>query len=204
MKKKNLKIIFIVITIILFVILFFCVKNIYKTLKSSGEVKTLSTIEGYNYSLNENDSPYFKELFEQLKECLEKDEIDEEEYAKLLSELFVTDFYSLKYAISKSDVGGVQFIYLDKITEFTNKAKDTIYSSVESNIYGKRKQKLPNVKEVDVKNIKQDKYKGKLEKDDEAYYIDLELTYDEDLDYPEEVSLVLIHKDNKLQIVEME
>lgn len=203
-KKIKFKYIFIPVLIILFVLLFLCIKDIYDTLKSNGEVKTLSTIEKYNYTLDENDSPYFEKLFKELKDCLESEEIDEEQYASLISKLFVVDFYSLEYALSKSDIGGIQFIYQDYQESFTLKAKDTIYAYVESNIYGKRKQELPNVKEIDVINIKQDTYEGDKEADKKAYYVDLELTYDKDLDYPTEVSLVLIHHNDKLQIVEMD
>lgn len=202
-RKLKLKHIFIIILVILFVLLFFCLKDIYSSLKQDSSVKTLSTIDEYGYVLNENDSPYFKELFEKLKNNLESDEIDEEEYAKSISKLFVVDFYSLKYSMSKSDVGGIQFVYTDYQSSFTTKAKDTVYAYVDSNIYGKRKQKLPNISKVSIKDIKQDKYQGKKEQDDDAYFVDLEVEYDEDLEYPSEVSLVLIHKDNKLQIVEM-
>lgn len=201
--NKKLKYVFIGILIILFVLLFIGIKNIYTTISSNNEIKTLSTIDKYNYTLNENDSPYFKELFEELKTCLEQEEIDEELYATLLSKLFVVDFYSLDYAISKSDVGGIQFVYSEYQSSFITKAKDTIYNYVESNIYGKRKQNLPNITNVEV-SIEQDNYEGEKEEDNKAYYVDLTLIYEEDLDYPEEVSLILIHKDNKLQIAKMD
>lgn len=205
MKKRfKLKHLFIIILVALLVFLVFSIKSIYDSIKGSGEVKTLMTIDGYGYTLNENDSEYFKSLFEELKKCLESDNVDEEEYASLLSKLFVTDFYSLKYAISKSDVGGVQFIYTDSQSSFTKKAKDTIYAYVKSNVYGKRNQELPNVKEVEVTNIEQDEYKGDKLKDDKAYIVDLKLTYDEDLDYPDEVKLILAHVNEKLEIVKID
>jgi len=201
--NKKIKYLFIGILIILFVLLFLGIKNIYTTISNNNEVKTLSTIEKYNYTLNENDSPYFKELFEELKTCLESEELDEEMYATLLSKLFVVDFYSLEYAISKSDVGGIQFVYSEYQSNFVTKAKDTIYNYIESDIYGKREQELPNVTNVEV-SIDSDDYEGEKEEDSKAYYAHLTLTYEEDLDYPNEVSLILIHKDNKLQIVKMD
>ena len=205
MKKRfKLKHLFIIILVALLVFLVFSIKSIYDSIKGSGEVKTLMTIDGYGYTLNENDSEYFKSLFEELKKCLESDNVDEEEYASLISKIFVTDFYSLKYAISKSDVGGVQFIYTDSQSSFTKKAKDTIYAYVKSNVYGKRNQELPNVKEVEVTNIEQDEYKGDKLKDDKAYIVDLKLTYDEDLDYPDEVKLILAHVSEKLEIVKID
>ena len=209
MKKIKLKYVIIFVLIVIFVLLFLGIKNIYDSLNTEG-VKTLMTIEKYGYTLNENDSPYFKELFEELKENLESDDIDEKAYAESISKLFTVDFYSLKYAVSKSDVGGLQFVYTDYQTTFKTKAKDTVYAYVESNVYGKRKQTLPNVKNVEIKNIEQKEYESEKEyndelvKDEEAYYVDLEITYDKDLDYPEKVSLVIVHKDDKLEIVKMD
>ena len=203
-KNKKFKYIFILVLIVLFILLFVGVKNIYDTLSNNTQVKTLMTIDKYGYTLNENDSPYFKKLFETLKENLESEKVDEEEYAKVMSQLFVTDFYSLKYAISKSDVGGLQFVYSDYQSNFTTKAKDTVYAYVKSNVYGKRKQELPNIKNVEIDNIEQKEYEGDTISDDEAYYVDLKITYDQDLDYPEEVSLVLVHSNDKLEIVKMD
>ncbi len=203
-KNKKFKYIFILVLIVLFILLFVGVKNIYDTLSNNTQVKTLMTIDKYGYTLNENDSPYFKKLFETLKENLESEKVDEEEYAKVMSQLFVTDFYSLKYAISKSDVGGLQFVYSDYQSSFTTKAKDTVYAYVKSNVYGKRKQELPNIKNVEVDDIEQKEYEGDTISDDEAYYVDLKITYDQDLDYPEEVSLVLVHSNDKLEIVKMD
>lgn len=202
MKKNKLKFIFLTIIIILFVLLFICIKDIYNALKSTNKVKTIMTIEKYNYTLNENDSPYFKKLFKQLKDTLETKKVDEEKYAELLSKLFVTDFYSLKYALSKNDVGGIQFVYTDYQNTFTKKAKDTVYAYVKSNIYGKRKQELPNIKKVELNKLDTSEY----ELNDEtvkSYEVTLDITYDKDLDYPKTVKLTLVKSNNKLEIVEM-
>lgn len=201
--KKLTKFLLPVILIVLFVLLFFCLKDIYSSLKSDQTVKTLDSIENYNYTLNEHDSDYFKELFKELKDTLENEQLDEEKYASLVSQLFITDFYSLEKALSKSDIGGIQFVYDDYRETFTLKAKETVYAYVESNIYGKREQVLPNITNVEVVNIEQKEYSGEKEEDEEAYYVDLEITYEEDLDYPTSCSLILIHHDNKLEIVDM-
>lgn len=201
--KKVLKLCLPFILIILFVLLFFCLRDIYVSLSSDHTVKTLDSIENYNYTLNENDSKYYKKIFQELKDNLESEEINEEEYAVSVSKLFAVDFYSLEYAFSKSDVGGIQFVYDGYRDIFSLKAKDTVYAYVESNVYGKRTQELPNVTDVEVTNVEQKEYNGKTESDSKAYYIDLTLTYEKDLGYPTECSFVLIHHDNKLEIVEM-
>ena len=204
MKRFKLKYLFIIILITLLVFLFFNIKSIYDSISNKGEVKTLMTIDKYGYTLNEYDSDYFKSLFEELKKCLEGEKVDEEEYAKLVSSLFVTDFYSLEHAISKSDVGGIQFVYTDYQASFTKKAKDTVYAYVKSNVYGKRNQELPNVIEVEVKSIEQENYKGDKIQDKEAYTVELNVKYEKDLDYPDTITLTLAHVSDKLEIVKMD
>lgn len=203
MKNKARRILPILL-VVLFILLFFCLKDIYQSLKKDTTVKTLDSIENYNYTLNENDSEYFKKEFKNLKKILESDSIVEEEYASALSKLFTIDFYSLNDAISKSDVGGIQFVYDEYRDSFLTKAKDTIYNYVESNLYGKRTQELPEVKEVEVTNIEKKEYDGEKEQDDDAYYVDVTITYEKDLDYPTECSFIWIHHNNKLELVEME
>ena len=203
MKNKARRILPILL-VVLFILLFFCLKDIYQSLKKDTTVKTLDSIENYNYTLNENDSEYFKKEFKNLKKILESDSIVEEEYDSALSKLFTIDFYSLNDAISKSDVGGIQFVYDEYRDSFLTKAKDTIYNYVESNLYGKRTQELPEVKEVEVTNIEKKEYDGEKEQDDEAYYVDVTITYEKDLDYPTECAFIWIHHNNKLELVEME
>lgn len=201
--KKYTKFLLPIILVVLFILLFLCLKDIYNSMKSDQTLKTLDSIKNYNYTLNEQDSEYFENLFKELKSTLESDEVDEEKYASLVSQLFITDFYSLEYALSKSDIGGLQFVYDDYRDSFSLKAKETIYAYVESNIYDKRNQELPNVTNVEILNIEQKEYSGEKETDDEAYYVDLEITYEKDLEYPKSCSLILIHHDNKLEIAQM-
>ena len=80
--KKVLKLCLPFILIILFVLLFFCLRDIYVSLSSDHTVKTLDSIENYNYTLNENDSKYYKKIFQELKDNLESEEINEEESKK--------------------------------------------------------------------------------------------------------------------------
>ena len=112
-QKRRVKIGTIILCLVLccFITLLLCLKDIYISLKSgASEVEILSTIENYGYTLNENDSSYVELLFKELKKELEKEDINKENYAKIMSQLFVADFYSLKQAINKNDVGGVQFV----------------------------------------------------------------------------------------------
>ena len=209
-KKRKFKLKFKTVMIFVFIILIiglcFCIKDIIGVLKNNGasEVEVLSEIKNYGYTLNENDSEYFKEKFMLLKTELDKKEIDEEKYASLISELFVIDFYSLNSSLNKNDVGGIQFVYTDYQADFVKFAKDGIYKYVENNIYGNRKQELPIVTETEVKSIEQDKVTfDNNVGDTKAYYVDILITYKKDLEYSKEAKLVVIHKDNKLEIAKL-
>ena len=208
MKKKkriNFKTIIIIILVILVICLGFCVKDIISVLNSgTKQVEILSNIEKYNYTLNENDSEYFKEKFMLLKEELEKDEINEENYASLISELFVIDFFSLDSSINKNDVGGVQFVYKDYQKDFVKYAKEGIYKYVENNIYNDREQELPLVKSTEIESIEEQSVTFENDvKDDKAYVVKVLIEYEEDLEYPKEVELTIIHSNDKLEIAKM-
>ena len=199
-KKRKLKswplvVLFFVITI---GILVYCVLDIKTSLKGKGKstkVQVLNEIKEYGYKLEETDNKYFKSLFNKLKKELEKEEINEEEYASLVSQLFITDFYSLDDAINKNDIGGRQFIYSDYEDTFVKLAKSTVYKYVENDTYGKRDQDLPTITKVEVTDIKQSTYKSDSGVTDSSAY--------DDLGYPTVINLTLVHDDKKLSIASM-
>ena len=204
-KVKKFRLIMTIIFVILFILLAISTMDIINSLKSNDKkIEILDTIKGYDYSLNEYDSAYFKKVFKKLKKELENKKVDEEKYAKLVSELFVIDFYSLDDALNKNDVGGIQFVYKDYQSDFVKYAKDTIYKYVDNNIYGDRKQKLPKVDSVEVTEVKQDKVSFENDVTDEkAYYINVTISYDKDLEYQKNIELILIHNDKKLEIAKL-
>ena len=203
MKIKKINNIITIIIITLLIILGFLVFGIIKDLKNEvKETVVLDTIENYNYQLTDTDTDYFKETFKELKQAL-KDE-NEEEYAKLVSKLFIIDFYSLSSAINKNDVGGVQFIEDNSRENFIKKAKDTIYKNVENNMYGDRTQDLPTVKEVNIDKIE------KTEKNNtKNYTVVATIIYEKDMGYPIKVELTLTSKEvtdspnNHLEIIKI-
>ena len=142
-------------------------------------------------------------LFEKLKVALDKEEVDEELYATLLSQLFVTDFYTLSNKLSSSDVGGLDFVLAENKDNFAAKAKDTMYKSVKTNLYGDRDQELPTVTKVSVDNIITNNYTYGDKKDAEAYSVKCSVTYDKDLGYPSTVKLTLVHTDKKLEVAKV-
>lgn len=205
MKKRKLKT-WPIIILIIFIIFVICLINIFSSLKSNvqNEVKVIDTIKKYSYNLNENETSNYKKMFKQLKKELSKKNINEKEYAILISKMFLTDFFDLNNSINKNDVGGTDFIYNSYKESFIKSAKDTVYAYIENNIYGNRKQVLPTVTNVKVLNIEQKSYYGNTVSDDNAFYIKLKIIYIKDLNYQEEVDLILIHTNDKLEIVNMQ
>ena len=61
--------------------------------------------------------------------------------------------FTLANKVSNTDVGGIQFVHEPFQDDFILIAKETLYSHVENNIYGNRKQELPIVREVTIRSI---------------------------------------------------
>ena len=203
--KKRLIILIVVIALTLIVcgiIVFDYMKDDSKK-PNTPEVQVTNNIDKYGYVLHDTDTEYYKELFEKLKVALDKDEVDEELYATLLSQLFVTDFYTLSNKLSSSDVGGLDFVVSTVKDNFAAKAKDTMYKSVKTNLYGDRDQELPTVTKVSVDNIITNTYSYGDNKDTEAYSVKCSVTYDKELGYPTTVKLTLVHTDNKLEVAKV-
>lgn len=208
-KKRRIRVNLILglIVVVLVGIMIYCILDIFDSIqsKSQGSIEVLDKIEGYDYELNENDSAYFETLFSDLKKTLENEEIDEEAYASLVSQLFIADFYSLDCAINKNDVGGTQFVYSEYQEDFISKAKTSVYNYVENDIYGDREQELPMVTEVTVDEIETQAYSFDNDvEDSDAYVVSVSVSYSKSLEYPTEVTLVLIHNENKLEVAKME
>ncbi len=178
-------------------------KSLNNDKKQTEAVKKISAIEEYGYSLTDADGEYYKGLFQKLENTLEAEEIDYELYATLVSQLFTTDFYTLSNKLSSSDVGGLEFVLESIRDNFAAKAKDTMYKSIKSNLYGDRDQQLPTVTKASVDDISDTKYTYNDEKVD-AYNVKVSLTYSEDMGYPSTVKLLLIKNDKKLEIVKVD
>lgn len=206
-KKDNILIaILVVILIGLIVTLVILGKNILKKNNVSvNEVEILDKIDDYGYYLSDNNTEYYKTLFNELKNLLNSENIDDEKYASLVSQLFVADFYDLDSKYSKNDVGGSQFIYGDYKDTFIKKATSAegIYYYVKSDLYGKRKQELPSIKSVDILSVKNSSFSYDKINDTNAYIITLNVNYVKDLKYPKTVTLTLVHNDKRIEIVEV-
>lgn len=202
-KKKIFKFLLVLIAIIaiIFVVTSLFLDNGKPTKKV---VKVEDEIKKYGYKMDDNETKYYKELFKKLKTTLESDEVDEDKYASLVSQLFLADFLNLDNKTSKNDIGGVQFVYTDFQGDFIKLAKNGIYNEVVNESSGvKNENKLPTVTNVEVINLEHISHDYLNTTDSDAIKVDLKITYETDLGYQETTSLILVHNDIKLEIVEM-
>lgn len=207
MKKRKVKkkvwvfLIGFLVLVLGFVLVYFLVVN-----KNDGgtKAKVIDKIEGYGYTLESNKCKRYKELFKELANVLESDNVDEDKYARIISEMFAVDFYDLDSKSSKNDVGGYVFVYEKSRDNFVLKASDTVYKYVEVNFSNDRKQELPSVVNSSVKEVTRGKYSKNKIKDDNTYVVVVNLEYKKDLGYPDEVKVKLLHNGKKLEVYEME
>ena len=164
------------------------------------EIIELDSIEKYGYVLEDRDSFLYKNTFENLSDVLMQEEIDYEEYAKLLSQLYIIDLYTINNKINQYDVGSTDFIKDEHKENFELNVKDTLYKYVEDNTYGKRVQELPEVSSITVKDmIKQNVRLADQEY--EGYVVLLSWEYLKDLGYDNSAKVSLAKIDEKLYII---
>ncbi len=201
--KKKLFVIIIVFACLLIGLgIYFSISN-KNTVK---EHKVVSKIPSYGYTLKSNKSSQYKKLFQELKETLTADKVDEKKYAKTITKMFIVDFYSLKDHVAKTDVGGVDFVHSDALDNFIVNAEDTLYKYVESNIYGQRKQELPEVSEVNIKSVEKTQYTYNDNIDENAYEVQASWTYKDKSvadGYQTDATFIYMHDGKKLVLVEV-
>ena len=195
--KRLFRIVFIVAVVIILVgVGILCYKRFFDKGKEVVKPEIVDKLDDYGYSLEKDATKLDKEMFAELKKTLNAEEVDEEKYASLVAKMLVADFYNLDNKVSKNDIGGVQFIKEEYKSNFI----------LEANVYNDRTQVLPIVKSVDIKSINTTTYKYKDITDSKAYKAVVTVSYEKDLGYPKEVTVVMIHnKDNekKLEVIKM-
>lgn len=207
LKKKVKIIIIIIIILVLLGICAFLAKKMFFEKNEVQENKVLKTIDKYGYSLKDNKTSKYKKMFEELTEILNKEDIDEEAYVKKITEMFIYDFYSLDDKVSKTDIGGVDFVHKDVLNNFLVTAEDTYYKYVESNIYKNRNQRLPEVGEITIESVQNDSYTiAGGTTDEKAFFVKVNWEYTDSSfsSYQKTAELVFVHNDIRLDLVELQ
>jgi len=207
--KKKYKVILGIITLVVVILLgvgvykFFIQKPEKKQTEVTNITTVTNTIEGYDYTLDDRDSKLFATLFKELKENLESDKMDEHAYIEHVAQLFIVDLYTISNKISKYDIGGLEYLYSSAKESFRAKAMDTLYKTVEDDSYKTRNQKLPTVKTIEVTSIDEATYNINGEKQN-AYVVDLNWTYEENMEYDLKGTITFVKEENKWSIISYE
>lgn len=209
-KPNKRKILILILIVVLAVLLVLFALNLGKK-EDDNKKKVVDEIKKFSYTVSETDTELFKNKFKELKKVLSSKNIDNKEYAKLISELFVIDFYTLDNKITKNDVGGVQFVYESYKADFIDSARDSIYKQVKSNLDNNRNQSLPEVENIDVTSVEEvspseifenDEFKNATEL--LGYEIDLNWTYKNNDDFQTEAKIIVVQDGDKLSIGKLE
>lgn len=209
LSKKQKILLMILIAILVIEIILIAHKVYVKYILADEDIKVVETkpkeqleSDNYNYYLSNNASKYEEELFKELKNTLSKETIIEEDYATILSKLFISDLFTLSTKKNSSDITSSQYIYTDYQEMYKTIVKDTIYSNIEINLDGKRTQALPTVTNVEVLSIERESFSKENEVlDSDAYHITVSITYEKDMEYPTTYELIMIKNNQLLQIV---
>ena len=201
--KKKVKVILVLAIILIIAGLAFLAYESFKP-KATKTATVENEIKDYGYTLKSTRNDRYKKMFQELQDILSKKKVDEEAYVEQISKMFIMDFYTLNDKLANTDVGGIDFVHTNAKTNFLEKAEDTVYKYVENDIYGNREQQLPEVTEVTVEKVENIEYTiGTDFTDDNAYQVEVFLKYKEDMDYPTKATLIFVHEDNKLSLVEV-
>lgn len=201
MKKKSDRKIIILFVIVGIILLGFLGYRVNKDfLIKTNNKKQIDSIEFYGYTLSKSDTDLYKSTFKELSKVLNEKPVDMNSYAKLISELFIIDLYSLGSKLTSTDIGGIEFLHKDLRENFKENMGSTLYKFVESNIDGKRKQELPMVKEVNVTDVFETKYTYN-KNEYPAYLVTVNWTYEKDLGYQTSAKLTIINDNDILYIV---
>ena len=168
-------------------------------------------IKNFDYSVVDTDTELFKENFKELKNVLSKKEIDNKEYASVVSKLFIIDFYTLNNKTSINDIGSVQFVYSSYKSDFVDYAREGIYKQVKSNLDNDRSQDLPEVKSVTIDSIEEIVPSTELKSDDfknvtdpEAYKVKISWDYTKSNDFQTSATMVIVKDGEKLSVAKLE
>lgn len=186
------------VRLIIIVLLGIGIFVIYKKLWSSKN-KTVDDISGFSYTIENRDTKLMKDNFDLLKDVLNEKKIDYEKYAEYLAKLFVIDLYTLDNKDNKYDIGGVEYIYPDKVTLYKTKVQDTLYKYLEDKSF--RKEKLPIVASIEMGSLEETTYEFNDNVYD-AYEVTMTWEYNHDDGYDNEATIILMKDEKHLYVVE--
>lgn len=197
--RKRFKILLTIIAILIILITIILITMQFESTKETN-YQEIDKIENYEYILKDRDTELMKEVFLKLKTTLAQEEIDYEEYALYLSELFIVDLYTIDNKTNKYDVGSINYVLPDIRENYRLNVEETLYKFVEDKNISQRENEYPIVKSIKEESIDNITYKYN-EIEYNGYKVILNWEYEKDLDYDINGEITLINKDDKLYVV---
>lgn len=97
------------------------------TMRQKTDVDTIKVKEDAYYHIRNNATQIQKELYETLKEAIEKEPSNQLEIADLVAKNYVADFYTWTNKLRINDVGGLQFVHNDLKASVYLQAQESFY-----------------------------------------------------------------------------
>lgn len=173
---------------------------VFKPSRKTGFSKVVAKISKYGYTLDERDTKLMRNKFNDLKKVLKSNDVDYNEYAKLLSQMYIIDLYNIDNKVNKYDVPCLEYIYKSEHDKFKKMIKETFYSQLIDNSNDDRKQELPVVKSIEVVSSEKTEVDVNGKKTD-GYVVVLTWEYEKDLGYDKKSEVKLALDDGKLYVV---
>ena len=191
----------ILILIISIVGVYICSHFIHRSTKKSGFSVVVDKISKYGYTLDERDSKLMRSKFKELKKVLKNnDDINFEEYSKLLAQMYIIDLYDVDKKVNKYDVPCLEYIYPSENDKFKKMIKEEFYSQLVDNSDGDRKQELPSIKSIEVTKTESSKIEING-KEYEGYDVTISWEYDKDLGYDKKSVVSVVIDKEKAYVV---
>lgn len=199
-RKKQIKksaLMIIILTILISIGLYFLLFS-----KSTGGllVRSKDKTVKFDYTLDKDNTNLMKENFKELKDILANDNINYEDYAKILAKLFIIDLYTIDNKKSMYDVGSLEYVY-DK-ENFKTRCQNTLYKGLNDKSTRKNNE-YPIVESINIDSFENGEFTYNDNKY-ESYEITLSWDYKKDLGYDKKGKVTIIKIEDKLYVVSYE
>lgn len=154
-KKKDARIINNLLKILLVVMVLIVAAfawNIYRVTRSGSTAETVTDTSkkstGDTYTIGNNPTEVNKKYFKELDSAVKAK--NNEDIASALVKCFVSEYYTWTNKDGNYDIGGIQYIFTDRQSDFASYTRNDYYADMDLYISQLGRDKLMQVKEVNV------------------------------------------------------
>ena len=152
-KKSNTTGLLIAVLVMMLVVMTASLLNIYKlrqSVSNDGQIVESDVIsnefKNKFYTIGNNATEINKEYFKSLNDSVESG--DKTAIAEDVVKCFVSEYYTWTNKDGNYDVGGMQYIYPDRQSDFAAYTRDNFYSSMDNYLHGNKRSSLIEIQDV--------------------------------------------------------